>query len=111
NNLGYILRYSRKLNLANVTPNNTLCSTHYCLAQTSSVGAEYLAYSRGGGTFTMDLSSRPKARKLIVEWFNPASGETLSQDSIAAGSVAQSLRAPFTGDAVLYLVDSEGHAH
>src|SRR5438046_9389526 len=32
-NLGYILRYSRKLNLTNVVPSSTLCSTHYCLAQ------------------------------------------------------------------------------
>ena len=101
--------YSRKLNLANVAPSSTLCSTHYCLAQTPSVGAEYLAYAPSGGTFTMDLSAMPDSRKLAVEWFNPASGETLSQNSIPAGSSARSFSAPFMGDAVLYLVDSEGH--
>jgi hypothetical protein len=108
-NLGYILRYSRKLNLANVAPSSTLCSTHYCLAQTPSAGAEYLAYAPSGGSFTMDLSAMPNSRKLGVEWFNPASGETISQTAIAAGSSARSFSAPFTGDAVLYLVDSEGH--
>ena len=109
NNLGYILRYSRKLNLANVAPSSTLCSTHYCLAQTPSVGAEYLAYAPSGGSFTMDLSAMPESRKLAVEWFNPASGETISQNSITAGSSSRSFSAPFTGDAVLYLVDSDGH--
>src|SRR6266498_2305909 len=108
-NLGYILRYSRKLNLANVAPSSTLCSTHYCLAQTPSVGAEYLAYAPSGGSFTMDLSAMRNSRKLAVEWFNPASGETISQNPIAAGSSSRSFSAPFTGDALLYLVDSEGH--
>jgi len=57
----------------------------------------------------MDLSAMPNSRKLAVEWFNPASGETISQNSITARSSSRSFRAPFTGDAVLYLVDSEGH--
>jgi hypothetical protein len=109
NNLGYILRYSRKLNLANVTPSDTLCSTHYCLAQTPPVGAEYLAYAPAGGSFTIDLSAMPSSRRLTVEWLSPASGEVISQNTIAASSPSQSFRAPFAGDAVLYLVDSEGH--
>src|SRR5437667_4936151 len=94
-NLGYILRYSRKLDLANVAPSSKLCSTHCCLAQTPSVGAEYLAYAHSGGSFTMDLSAMPNSRKLAVEWCNPASGETLSQNSIAAGSPSRSFTAPF----------------
>src|SRR5213594_3097644 len=81
----------------------------YCLAQTPAVGAEYLAYAPAGGSFTMDLSAMASSRKLTVEWFNPASGETISQDSITAGSSSRSFSAPFTGDAVLYLVDTEGH--
>jgi len=105
-NLGYILRYSRKLHLASVTPRGELCSTHFCLANTQSVGAEYLAYAPSGGAFTMDLSAMPNSRKLAVEWFNPATGETTIQDSIPAGASAQSFKAPFTGDAVLYLVDA-----
>jgi len=109
NNLGYILRYSRKLNLANVAPSPTLCSTHYCLAQTPTAGAEYLAYAPASGSFTMDLSAMPSSRKLAVEWFNPANGKTLSENSIPAGSSAQSFTAPFAGDALLYLVDTAGH--
>jgi len=108
-NLGYLLRYSRKLNLANVLPRSTLCSTKYCLAQTPSSGAEYLVYAPAGGAFTLDLSAMPASRKLAVEWFNPALGQTITESPIAAGSSSQLFNPPFSGDAVLYLVDSEGH--
>ncbi len=109
NNLGYMLRYSRKLNLTHVTPSEALCSTRFCLAQTPSVSAEYLVYAPAGGDFTLDLSAMPNARKLAVEWFNPANGTTIYQKPIAAGSVSQPFSPPFSGDAVLYLVDTEGH--
>ena len=108
-NLGYILRYSRKLNLAKVTPRNALSSTGFCLAQTPSTGAEYLVYAPSGGALTQDLSAMPKSRTLSVEWFNPATGTTTSQNPIAAGSSSQSFTPPFSGDAVLYLVDPAGY--
>src|SRR5262245_45008518 len=57
----------------------------------------------------MDLSALPDSRKLTVEWFNPATGETIPQNSIPAGSSSKSFTSPFTGDAVLYLVDTEWH--
>ncbi len=50
------------------------------------------------------------SRTLKVEWFNPATGVTTAGASIPAGSSSQSFTPPFTGDAVLYLVDSAGHA-
>ena len=109
-NLGYILRYSRKLNLANGTPRSSLSSTGYCLAQTPSVGAEYLVYAPSGGSFTVDLSAMSAARRLSVEWFNPSTGVTISGDPIPAGSPSQSFSSSFGGDAVLYLVDTAGHA-
>ena len=109
-NLGFILRYSRKLNLANVTPRDTLCSTGYCLAQTPSTGTEYLVYAPSGGTFTVDLSAMPNSRTLAVEWFNPSTGATLMGNPISAGSSSQSFTAPFSADAVLYLVDTAGHS-
>jgi len=57
----------------------------------------------------MNLSAMPGSRMLAVEWFNTATGTTISQSPIAAGSSAQLFKPPFSGDAVLYLVDSEGH--
>jgi len=109
-NLGYILRYSQKLNLANVLPRSSLCSTSFCLAQTPSAGAEYLVYAPSGGSFTVNLSAMPSSRMLTVEWFNPSTGATTTAGSIAAGSSSRSFTPPFGGDAVLYLVDSAGHA-
>lgn len=109
-NLGYILKYSSKLNLANVTPHASLCSTGFCLAQTPSVGAEYLVYAPSGGSFTVDLSAMSGSRRLEVEWFNPSTGAAIAGDPVAAGSSSQSFTPPFSGDAVLYLVDATGHA-
>ena len=109
NNLGYILNYSRRLNMANLKADSSLCSTKYCLAQTPSVGAEYLAYAPSGGSFIMDLSAMPNSRMLAVEWFNPATGTTISQSPVTAGSSSHPFSAPFSGDAVLYLVDTSGH--
>ena len=110
NNLGYSLRYSRRLNLANVRPQRELSSTFFCLAQTPSAGAEYLVYAPKGGSFEVDLSAMPPSRKLAVEWFNPSTGETTARAPIPAGSHAQRFTTPFDGDAVLYLVDTAGHA-
>ncbi len=109
-NLGYILKYSRKLNLANVSPQRSLASTAYCLAQTQSAGAEYLVYAPSGGSFTINLSAMPASRKLAVEWFNPSTGSTIAAKPIPAGSASHAFSAPFAGDAVLYLVDTHGHA-
>jgi hypothetical protein len=109
-NLGYILKYSRKLNLAKVTPSSALTSTGYCLAQTPTVGAEYLVYDPSGGAFTVNLSAMAGSRKLSVEWFNPSTGVATAGDAIPAGSPSQSFTPPFSGDAVLYLVDAAGHA-
>ena len=110
NNLGYILKYSRKLNLAEITPSGSLSSTGYCLAQTPPVGAEYLVYAPTGGSFTVNLSAMSGSRTLSVEWFNPSTGVTIPGDPVPAGSSSQTFRPPFSGDAVLYVADTAGHA-
>ena len=57
----------------------------------------------------MDLSAMSTSRRLAVEWFNPAAGATLTENSIPAGSSSQSFSPPFSGDAVLFLIDTAGH--
>lgn len=103
NTLGYILDYSRRMNLAAIAPRDTLCSTGYCLASTNPQRPEYLIYAPTGGTFTVNLSAKP-AQSLAVEWFNPATGTRMPAHPVASGSAAQAFAPPFPGDAVLYLV-------
>jgi hypothetical protein len=105
-NLGYIVTWSRRLNLAKVTPKGALSSTGFCLAHT---GAEYLVYAPSGGSFTLDLSGVPPSRKLSAEWFNPSTGKKTEGGPVTAGSKATSFTAPFSGDAVLYVMDVAGH--
>ncbi len=106
-NLGYILAYSRKLDLSEVSAKGWLSSTGYCLARTPAAGAEYLVYAPGGGSFTVDLSAMPASRKLTIEWFNPSLGAATKHDAIPAGSSSQRFTPPFHGDAVLYLADAK----
>ena len=70
----------------------------YCLANP---GREYLVYLPDGGEVTVDLSSA--SGTLIVEWFNPDTGETVSTGRITGGD-NQKLMAPFDGDAALYII-------
>jgi len=58
----------------------------------------------------VNLSAMESARTLAVEWFNPATGALTTEKAIPAGSSAQKFTPPFKGDAVLYLVDTAGHA-
>jgi hypothetical protein len=110
-NLGYIVSYSRKLNLKAAQPSTTLCSTTYCLGQTPAVGTEMLVYAPDGGTFTVNLS-QSTGRTMSYEWFNPATGQVVSTGSVPGGSSNQSFITPasVTADSVLYIVDSAGHA-
>jgi hypothetical protein len=109
-NLGYVLSYSRRLDLNAVLPSTTLCSTTYCLAQTPPGGSEILVYAPGGGSFTVDLS-RASGRAMNYEWFDPATGKVVSTGSVTGGNASQTFNTPtaISGDSVLYVVDSAGH--
>jgi hypothetical protein len=108
-NMGYVLKYANtKLDLEKMTPQSTLSSTTWCLANAVSSGAEYLVYAPSGGSFTVNLSATTKT--LSVEWFDPATGSTMGAGTVSGGSSSQSFKSPFNNDAVLYLVDPAGHA-
>jgi hypothetical protein len=105
--IGYLQSFANSnLNLLKMTPQGSLSSTSFCLADNSTTGAEYVAYAPSGGTFTVNLSAT--TRVMNVAWFNPATGVTTAGAAISGGST-KSFTAPFSGDAVLYLVDSAGH--
>jgi len=95
--MGYTLTYANKIGLAAMTPRNELASTGYCLVNP---GKEYLVYQpKGGAAFSVEL----KAGKYLTEWFDPAKGTTASAGHFESSGQAQHFKAPFDGDAVLYL--------
>jgi hypothetical protein len=94
--MGDTRRFAERMNLATMIPQPALASTHYCLANP---GKEYLVYVPEGGELTLDLSA---AITLNVEWFNPVSGETVRAE-MSRGGAKRAFKAPFAGEAVLYL--------
>jgi len=89
--------YARQIDLAQMTPQNTLCSTTFCLAN---VGQQYLVYAPAGGTFTVTLA----AGTYNYQWFNPAANAVAATGTIKiVANGAQSFSAPFSGDAALLL--------
>lgn len=100
--LGHTRSYAERVDLAAMTPRDSLASSGYCLAEP---GAEYLVYLPEGGSVTVDLSACAGAMK--VEWFDPAAGAASDGGTTASGA-GRTFDAPFGGDAVLYVSRAEG---
>jgi hypothetical protein len=95
--MGYALSYAEKMNLAAMTPRSELATTKYCLANP---GKEYLVYQPiNGETFSVQLS----AGSYRYEWFDPGEGKEGGSGRIESAGQMQPFKAPFTGEAVLYL--------
>lgn len=99
--MGYTLSYANKMNLVVTAPKSELASTKYCLANP---GNEYLIYLPDGGSVKVDLSDT--SGELVLEWFNPDTGKKNTEEVNSAES-SQQFTAPFSGDAVLYIVDKD----
>jgi hypothetical protein len=96
--MGHTRIYASKMPLAAMTPQNSLASTQYCLVNP---GSAYLIYQPlSKKSFTVKL----QAGTYDYEWFNPTSGKIASTGTITARGRRTSFRAPFSGDALLYLV-------
>lgn len=95
--MGQTRRVAERMNLAAMTPRGDLASSGFCL---SNPGKEYLVYVAGGGEVTVDLSAA--SGPVAVEWIQPVEGTITPRERVAGGA-KHSLRAPFAGDAVLYL--------
>jgi hypothetical protein len=52
----------------------------------------------------VDLSAA-SGEIMTVEWFNPATGETVPGEPVTGGN-SQTFTAPFSGDAVLFVYDA-----
>jgi hypothetical protein len=80
-----------------MTPRNDLASSEYCLAD---AGKAYLVYLPSGGNASVDLSAA--SGELAVEWLNPSTGKSQKAKAVYGG-VRRGFKAPFGGDAVLYI--------
>jgi hypothetical protein len=122
-NLTYTRDFANRMNLVAMTPQPSLCSTGYCLANPGATDAEYLVFLPSGATVSsilgqlgihktaniylaadgstlVDLSGSPG--KLSVEWFNPSNGQR-SYGGDVTGGASRTFTAPFSGDVVLYI--------
>ena len=96
-NLGYALKYSKKINLANMVPSSKkeVCSSKYCLVNP---GIEYLVYQPDKS----DIKLQTKPGIYSYEWFNPATGLIVETGSITLNH-EQRFMPPFSDDSILYL--------
>jgi hypothetical protein len=96
--MGHTRIYAEKMPLADMTPQNSLSATQYCLASAGSVYLIYQPLSKQ--SFTVKL----QAGTYDYEWFNPTSGTIAYTGTITARGRRTFFSAPFGGDAILYLV-------
>jgi hypothetical protein len=94
--MGHTRMYADRINLAEMAPQNQLCSTAYCLAKP---GSEYLAYQPESGRFTVTLARGEYA----YEWFNPGTGIVAQTGMFIGEGRSRAFTPPFDGHAVLYL--------
>ncbi len=95
--MGYTLTYAKKMNLKDMSPQDDLSSTTYCMANP---GSEYLVYQPiSKTTFTVSLT----AGQYQYEWFHPRRGVVVSTGSFTTEGGDKSFQPPFRGDAVLYI--------
>jgi hypothetical protein len=94
--MGSALTFANRANLVAMTPQSSLSSTGYCLANP---GKEYIAYQPTSGNFTVRLA----AGTYNFEWFDPSSNRVLSTGTMAVPDGGHKFTPPFRGDALLYL--------
>ncbi len=90
------------MKLEALLPRPDLASSGYCLAHPAGPGASYLIYGSERGALTVDLSQA--SGRLAVEWLRPDDGVLVAADSVTGGA-PRTFRAPFRGDAILYIHD------
>lgn len=95
--MGNTLTFARRMDLLHTTPNVTISSTGYALANAS----ECLVYSPSSSSFSVNLQSY--SGELQVEWFSPVTQQT-TLGGLVTGGATRTFQPPFGGDAVLYLV-------
>jgi hypothetical protein len=95
--LGFTQLYASKLDLERAVPSPSLCSTGFCLAE---AGHQYLVYQPGSGSFTVTVT----AGSYHFEWFDAGRRIASDKGMVTLPAGPHSFVPPFTGDAVLLLL-------
>jgi len=98
-NVGATNQYAARVpDLAALEPRGDLSSTGYNLADP---GVAYIVYQPASDTtFTLNL----EAKTYDFEWFDPGTYQVAATGSLTSGGGSEPFRAPFSGDAVLFLL-------
>jgi hypothetical protein len=94
NALTDVRNYATKIDLANMTPEGSLSTSGFCLANP---GSQYLVFGTSN-SFTLTTV----AGTYTFEWFNPST-HTIVQTGRVEVASSQTFTAPFGGDSVLWL--------
>jgi hypothetical protein len=94
--MGVTMTYANRMNLVAMTPQPSLCSTHFCLVNP---GVEYLVYQPYAKPFNVSLP----AGTYQVEWVNPVTNLVKASVAITVPEGKQAFTPPYSEDAVLYL--------
>jgi hypothetical protein len=94
--MGMTLTYANRMNLVAMTPQPSLCSTHFCLANP---GTEYLVYQPYAGHFSVNLG----AGTYHYEWLDPTSNRITSSGVLSVSKGDHTFTPAYKGDAILYL--------
>jgi hypothetical protein len=91
--MGYALKFARRMDLNKCKP----MASGYCLANP---GKQYLAFQPAKGE-PLKLKLEPGTYR--YEWFDPASGKTISKGRTDATKTETTFENPVNGEAVLYV--------
>jgi hypothetical protein len=95
--MGQSRRYAERMDLSAAVPHPELASSKFCLANP---GKEYLVFVPNGVEVILDLSAA--SSPLSAEWMRTSDG-TISPAAPVKGGSKCNLKAPFDGEAVLFL--------
>jgi hypothetical protein len=94
--MGMTLTFAHRMNLVAMTPQPSLTSTHFCLADP---GREYLVYQPYSGPFSVKVA----AGAYQYEWLDPSTNRIAASGALSVSNGEHSFQPAFTGDAVLSL--------
>jgi Putative collagen-binding domain of a collagenase len=98
-NMGYARSYALRMDLAHALPHSELAGSTFCLANP---GSQYLVYSPGGVSVSLNLSAVPSTVTLTVEWFSTSSGAVTGVSTVMGGGTRQ-LKPPAAGGNVVFV--------